>query len=113
MTDPTEAGATRTNTAERLWAAVDRVAGLVLLSVAGVLLALALTGFASQLGGTRVHPDAVLIPLVAALVCACAGALFLLAAYAMRHGASGRWRAQWATIVLPGILLLFVWLSVL
>jgi hypothetical protein len=111
MSDRPDVTMTHPNVAERRWAAFDRVIGVALLIVAGGLFSLALIGFTSHLAGTLVHPDSVLLPLVVALILGCAGALFLLAAYAMRGGASGRWRAQWATLVLPGILLLFVWLS--
>lgn len=97
--------------AERRWAAVDRVVGVGLLILGGLGLALALLSLASGLSGRLVHPDAVLLPLAAAVPLAGGGALFLLAAYAMRRRTTGRWTTQWAAIGLPTLVLLLLWLT--
>ena len=102
----------RAGGAERRWSALDDVIGVGLLVLAGGCIAFSLVGAVSGIAGHRVHPDAVLLPLAAAVPLAGAGAFFRLAAYAMRRHAPGRWRAQWAAIGLPLILAFFMWLSV-
>ena len=111
MTDHLNGDLARAAAVSRRWATVDMLVSLGLLVLAGACVVLSLLGVASGLAGSRVHPDAVLLPLAAAIPLAGAGALFRLAAYAMRRNTSGRWRIQWAAVGLAMLLAAIIWLS--
>jgi hypothetical protein len=97
--------------AERRWAAIERVAAWVLMLSGSALIALGVLAMLASWRGEQVHPDAVLLPLLAGLPVLGFGGLLHVAASAMRRAARNRWHIQAMTLAIPAVVALFLALS--
>jgi drug/metabolite transporter (DMT)-like permease len=111
MSQRAQSSAQAMSPAERKLTRLDRMIGVLLVAIGSACLGVSLLRFASHLAGNRVQSEAVLTPMVTAIVLASGGSMLLLAASAMRRRSTDRWTVQWAALFTPFVLGAFAWFS--